>query len=450
MRYIPLTPDEKKAMLAAVGVKSVENLFDAVIPPSARFDGKYDLPAPMEEQHLVAHMKELARLNRPATATASFLGAGAYHHFIPSAVDQLISRSEFYTSYTPYQPEISQGTLQAIYEFQSHVCALFNMEVANASMYDGASALAEAALMACRIARKDKVVVSNLVHPRWRRVVRTYTENRGIKLVEAEDHAWGRMKPETAEKLIDSGTAALVAQSPNFFGCVEDLKVIGDLCRERDVLFVVGVAEAASLGLLRPPGDFGADIVVGEGQSLGIPLSFGGPYLGLFATREKHMRQMPGRLVGRTVDQEGRRGFVLTLAAREQHIRREKATSNICSNQALCALTATVYLSLMGKRGYSEMAKNCFYAAAALKERISAATARKGLRLTFNHPFFNEFLVDLTQSADVVNKRLAERGIIGGYNVARDYPDMKNKMLIAVTEMTTAKDMNLLLEVLGG
>ena len=439
MRYLPLTSEEKSAMLGAIGVAAVDDLFTA-IPADIRFKGNWNLPAPMGEQPLLAHLKELARQNRPATSAPTFLGAGAYNHFIPSAVDQLISRSEFYTSYTPYQPEISQGTLQAIYEWQSYVCSLFNMEVANASMYDGASALAEAALMACRVTRKEEIVISNCVHPRWRQVARSYTENRGIGLQVSADHVAGRSEAASLEKLITAHTAAVVVQSPNFFGNVEDLKAIGELCRAKNVLFIVAVAEAASLGFLAPPGDFGADIVVGEGQSLGIPMSFGGPYVGMFATREKHLRQMPGRLCGRTVDKDGRPGFVLTLSAREQHIRREKATSNICSNQALCALTATIYLTLMGKQGFADTAKNCFYAAAELRRRM---------RPTHRHPFFNEILVELNQPAVEVNGRLAEQGIIGGYDVSRDYPDMKNKMLLAVTELTTKQDMDRLIEAGG-
>jgi glycine dehydrogenase subunit 1 len=321
------------------------------------------------------------------------------------------------------------------------------MEVSNASMYDGASALAEAVLMACRVAKKDEVVISNLVHPRWRHVVRTYVENRGIKLVETADHKTGFADAKSIAKIITPNTAAVVVQSPNFFGNVEDLAALAGVCRETDTLFVTAVTEAISLGMLRPPGDFGADIVVGEGQALGLGLNFGGPYLGMFATREKYLRQMPGRLCGKTVDKDGHRGFVLTLSAREQHIRREKATSNICSNQALCALTATIYLTLMGKQGFSDTAKNCFYAAAGLKEKIDLA--RRGVKKTFDLPFFNEFVVDLNQPADVINRRLAEKGIIGGYNISRDYPDMKNKMLLAVTELTTRQDMELLIQVLG-
>ncbi|MBI5178908.1 MAG: aminomethyl-transferring glycine dehydrogenase subunit GcvPA [Nitrospinae bacterium] len=446
MRYIPLTPEDRKAMLSAIGVASVEDLFHQ-IPQNIRLDRAYDLPSAMPEQQLLRHAKDLARQNRPAAATASFLGAGAYNHFVPSAVDQLIGRSEFYTAYTPYQPEISQGTLQAIYEYQSYVCALFNMEVANASMYDGASALAEAVLMACRIEKKDEVVLSNLVHPRWRQVVKTYTANRGLKLRESVDHKAGYADAKALAGLVTDRTAAIVVQSPNFFGNVEDLAAIADVCREKEVLFVVGVAEAMSLGLLRPPGDFGADIVVADGQSLGLGLSFGGPYLGMFATRDRHMRQMPGRICGKTVDHDGKRGFVLTLSAREQHIRREKATSNICSNQALCALTVSIYLSLMGRQGFTETAKNCFYAAAALKERIAAS--RRGTKASFDLPFFNEFLVDLANPAEMLNRRLMEKGMIGGYNIGRDYPDMKNKMLLAVTELTTQQDMDRLMEVLG-
>lgn len=446
MRYIPLTPDDRDAMLSVVGASSIEELFSA-IPNDIRFKGRFNIPSAMSEQEVLRFAKELAASNFPASSAPSFLGAGAYKHFVPSVVDQIVGRSEFLTSYTPYQPEISQGTLQAIYEYQTHVCNLFNMEAANASMYDGSSALAEAVLMACRITGKHEVVVSDLVNPRWRRVVATYAANLGDAIVESVDHKLGIMDPKKLAERITSNTAAVVVQSPNFFGNVEDLAAIGDVCREKKVLFVTATAEAASLGLLRPPGDFGADITVGEGQSLGLGLSFGGPYLGLFATREKYLRQAPGRICGKTSDKEGKRGFVLTLSTREQHIRREKATSNICSNQALCALKASIYLTLTGKRGFAEIAKNCWYAAEALKEKISSCG--NGVRKTFDLPFFNEFLVDLPVPADVLNRRLADKGMVGGYDVSRDYPDMKNKILFAATELTSAVEIYRLMETLS-
>jgi glycine dehydrogenase subunit 1 len=446
MRYIPLTTEDREAMLSAIGAASVEELF-SVIPKEIRFGGKFNIPSAMAEQQVLRFAKEVAGSNFPVSSAPSFLGAGAYKHFVPSAVDQIAGRSEFLTSYTPYQPEISQGTLQAIYEYQTHVCNLLGMEVANASMYDGASALAEAVLMACRISGKHEVVVSNLVNPRWRRVVATYAANLGDAIVETSDHKAGKIDAKSLAEKISPNTAAVVVQSPNFFGNVEDLSAIGDLCREKGVLFITATAEALSLGLLRPPGDFGADIAVGEGQSLGLGLSFGGPYLGLFATREKYLRQAPGRICGKTADKEGKRGFVLTMSTREQHIRREKATSNICSNQALCALKTSIYLTLTGKRGFAEIAKNNFYASAALKDKISSCG--NGVRKTFDLPFFNEFLVDIPTSAEVLNKRLAEKGVVGGYDVSRDYPDMKNKMLLAATELTTMNDVDMLMETLA-
>jgi glycine dehydrogenase subunit 1 len=442
MRYIPLTDGDKRELLDAIGVESVDRLFDA-IPDDMRLNGGLDLPPPMAEQTLMRHMREIAGLNRPASGSPSFLGAGAYDHFIPAALDQLIGRSEFSTSYTPYQPEVSQGTLQAIYEFQSYVCALFGMDAANASMYDGASALAEAVLMACRISKKDEIVVSDLVHPQWRKVVRSYTKNRGISIIEPTDHPEGTTSAEMTADWITGNTAAVVVQSPNFFGNVENLAEIGQLCQEKKVLFIVGVAEPVSLGLLKPPGDFGADIVVGEGQPLGLPLSYGGPYLGLFAARQKYIRQMPGRLCGKTTDADGRVGFVLTIAAREQHIRREKATSNICTNQALCALAAAVFLTLLGKTGFGELARQNFYAAYALKERIEAGGKARG---SFDKSFFNEFVVDLNEPAKSVNARLAEKGIIGGLDLSHFYPGMENRMLLTATEKTTEKDVERLLE----
>lgn len=434
-------------MLNTIGVDSIEKLFD-VIPQDIRLEkGLLKLPEPMTEQELLRHAHEVAKSGISAASSPFFLGAGAYNHFIPAAVDHLISRSEFYTSYTPYQPEVSQGTLQAVYEFQSFVCMLFGMEVANASMYDGASSLAEAALMACRISKKDEIVISNLVHPRWREVVRSYTSRRSIKIIEIDCTVGGTADLRDFSARINENCAAVIVQSPNFFGNVERLGGIGDLCRNRKVLFIAAVAEPVSLGILKPPGDFGADIVVGEGQPLGLPLSYGGPYLGLFATRQKLLRQMPGRLCGKTTDKDGRGGYVLTLAAREQHIRREKATSNICSNQALCALAATIHLSLLGKTGLAEVAKLNFNAAWALKERIEKSSSAE---MVFDAPFFNEFLVELNEDASVVNARLAKVGVIGGLDVSRYYPDLKNRMLLAATELTTPADIDKFMEALEG
>lgn len=442
MRYIPLTTEDKKEMLQSIGADSIEELFSA-IPQNLRLEGQLNLPAPMGERELLLHMNELAKANRPAGSSPSFLGAGAYNHFTPSAVDSIISRSEFYSSYTPYQPEVSQGTLQAIYEFQSFTAILLGMELANGSMYDGASALAEAALMACRVSKKDEIIISSLVHPRWRQVVKSYTSKRGIKIIEVDCTSKGATDvPDMARHITDK-TSAVVVQSPNFFGHLEPLAEIGALCAKKKALFITGVAEPVSLGILKPPGDFGADIVVGEGQPLGLPLSFGGPYLGLFATRQKFLRQLPGRLCGKTVDSDGKTGYVLTLVAREQHIRREKATSNICSNQALCALMATVHMTLLGKTGLREIAKQNFNSASALKEQLM----KSGMgRAVYDLPFFNEFVVELKEPASTANKRLARMGVIGGLDLSRFYPDMENKMLLTATELTTPGDVDKLLE----
>lgn len=447
MRYIPLSDSDKNEMLSTIGVSSVTELFNS-IPKEVRLKSPLKIREAMPEEGTLAFMKTLAGNNNPAGANGTFLGAGSYNHFIPSAIDHIAGRSEWYSAYTPYQPEISQGTLQAIYEFQSYVCGLFGMEVANASMYDGASAMAEAILMAVRLSKKDEIVVSNLVHPRWRDVSKTFVRNRGIKLVETIDHPSGRVDVANLEKSITENTGAVVVQSPNFFGNVEDLRAIGELCRKKDILFIVGVAEVISLGLLKPPGEFGADIVVGEGQSLGLPQSFGGPYLGLFATRQKFLRQMPGRLSGKTKDSEGRDGFVLTLAAREQHIRREKATSNICTNQALCALRATIFLSLMGKNGFSETAKANFNAASALRKKIASS---KKIDAPFKkQPFFNETVVTLKKDPTTVNAKLAKAGIVGGLDLSRFYPDMKKSMLLAVTELTKKEEIDTLIKKLEG
>ncbi|MFQ5432600.1 MAG: aminomethyl-transferring glycine dehydrogenase subunit GcvPA [Nitrospinota bacterium] len=442
MRYIPLTEEDKAEILSATGLESVEKLFET-IPVEVRQQTGLNLPPPMTEQTLMRHMKNLATQNRPASGTPSFLGAGAYDHFIPAAVDQLAGRSEFYTSYTPYQPEVSQGTLQAIYEFQSYVCALFGMDAANASMYDGASALAEAVLMACRISKKSEIAISSLVHPRWRQVVRSYTKNRGIKILEIEDHNAGTASIDTIADAVTENCAAYVVQSPNFFGNVEHLEEIRKLCADKKLLFIVGIAEPISLGLLKPPGDFGADIVVGEGQPLGLPLSYGGPYLGLFATRQKYLRQMPGRLCGKTKDSRGKDGFVLTLAAREQHIRRDKATSNICSNQQLCALTSSIFMTLLGKKGFCELARQNLYAARALKQKLQSTGKAKSV---FDKSFFNEFVVELEEPAADVNRRLAKNKIIGGLALSRFYAGMENRMLLTATEKTTQAGIDKLLE----
>src|SRR5215204_3183260 len=375
-------------MLESIGLKSADDLFDS-IPETLRLRRILNTPAPLSETELLTLFEQIGAQNAGARRI-SFMGGGAYSHYTPTIVDHILSRSEFFTAYTPYQPEISQGTLQTIFEFQTLVCQLTGMEVANASMYDGSTGLAEAVLMAERVTRRSKVVASNAVHPQYLEVVRTYVQHAGIHLELASfDEQTGQSWKSLAEA-IDDATAALVVQSPNFFGCVEDLSALADAAHAKGALLVVCITEAMSLGLLKSPGACGADIVVAEGQSFGVPLSFGGPYLGLFATREKYARQIPGRLVGEAYDKQGRRGFVLTLATREQHIRREKATSNICTNEGLIALAATVYLETMGRRGLQEVAQQCAQKTAYTRRAISRLT---GYSIPFTGPCFNEFVV---------------------------------------------------------
>src|SRR5690242_17739962 len=402
-------------MLEAIGLKSAEDLFDS-IPRDLLLKRPLNTPAALSEIELLNRFERMGRRNAGARRP-SFLGGGAYSHYIPTIVDSLISRSEFFTAYTPYQPEISQGTLQTIFEFQTLVCQLTGMDLANASMYDGSTALAEAVLMAERVTRRSKVIASATVHPQYLEVVKTYIHHAGIDLeITNFDEQTGQGGAALAEA-VDDQTAAIVVQSPNFFGCVEDLKALADAAHAKGALLIVVITEAISLGLLNSPGACGADIVVAEGQSFGVPLSFGGPYVGLFATRDKFARQIPGRLVGEAYDKKGRRGFVLTLATREQHIRREKATSNICTNEGLIALAATVYLETMGKRGIQEVARQCLQKAAYAAKRIGDI---KGFSLPFSAPRFNEFVVRGPMNAVELLPRLAkENGIEGGIALSR-------------------------------
>jgi glycine dehydrogenase subunit 1 len=429
-------------MLRVVGLEKAEELFSS-IPADLLLRAPLKTPAALSEIELLAGFEQTASKNA-AARRPSFLGAGAYSHYSPTVVDHLIQRSEFFTAYTPYQPEISQGTLQAIFEFQTLVCQLTGMEVANASMYDGSTALAEAVLMAERVTRRQKVVVSNSVHPEYLEVVNTYVQHAGIELVRLDyDQATGQTLPDAISSL-DDKTAALVIQSPNFFGCIEDVRSLAERAHAVGALLVVTVTEAASFGLLRAPGTLGADIVVAEGQSFGIPLSFGGPYLGLFATRDKYARQIPGRLVGEAVDKQGRRGFVLTLATREQHIRREKATSNICTNEGLIALAATVYLETMGPRGLQEVATQCAQKSAYAARRI---TELAGFTLPLSGPRFNEFVVRAPVEAAPLLARLArERNITGGLALSRYYADRPNDFLVCVTEVNSRAEIDALVE----
>jgi glycine dehydrogenase subunit 1 len=442
LRYIPNSPEERAEMLSSIGIASVEHLFDS-IPSELRLKSPLKTPPALSEIELLARFEELGARNTGANRV-SFLGAGAYSHYIPTIVDHILSRSEFFTAYTPYQPEISQGTLQTIFEFQTLVCELTGLEVANASMYDGSTALAEAVLMAERVTRRSKVVASEAIHPQYLEVVRTYVQHAGIDL---EVVSFDKQSGQAGEKLaasIDDKTAAVVVQSPNFLGCVEDLTAFANAAHSKGALLVVAVTEAISLGLLKSPGACGADIVVAEGQSFGVPLSFGGPYVGLFATKEKYARQIPGRLVGEAYDKKGRRGFVLTLATREQHIRREKATSNICTNEGLIALAATVYLETMGKRGMREVAEQCIQKAAYAARKIREL---RGFEVPYSGPFFNEFVVRAPSNAAALLSRLGkEKNIEGGVAFSQFFPERENDFLVCVTETNTRDQIDRLVD----
>ncbi len=438
MPYIPHSDADRAAMLKAIGVERIEDLFSD-IPAKARY-AEFRLPEPLSEAEVLDYLGALAQLNADLNSFICFLGAGAYRHFIPSVVDHIVSRSEFYTAYTPYQPEISQGTLQAIFEYQSLICALTGMEVANASHYDGATAVAEAVVMAYNVQRKKrtKVVMSPYVHPEYRATARTYVQGLGIQIV-GDEH---RQDTAALLDMVDEETACLVTQTPNFLGEVEDLDGIADRVHAKGALWVV-VADPIALGLFKAPGDYGADIVVGEGQPLGNPINFGGPYLGFFATRERFVHKMAGRLVGETVDAEGKRGFVLTLSAREQHIRRERATSNICSNEALNALAAAVFLSALGKCGLRRMAELCYHKAHYAAQVISKI---RGFKVATKKPFFKEFVVQCPMPVADLNDALLEYGIIGGYDLAGDYPDLDKHMLLCVTERNSREEIDYLAE----
>jgi glycine dehydrogenase subunit 1 len=445
LRYIPNSPEERAEMLEAIGLQSAEQLFES-IPPELRLQRPLNTPRALSEIELLDKFEQMGQRNA-AARRISFLGAGAYSHYIPTIVDHIISRSEFFTAYTPYQPEISQGTLQTIFEFQTLVCQLTGMEVANASMYDGSTALAEAVLMAERVTRRSKAIASTSVHPQYLEVVTTYLQHAGIHLeLTGCDEKTGQSGAALAAA-VDDQTAAVVVQSPNFFGCIEDVKALADAAHAKGALLIVAITEAMSLGLLKSPGACGADIVVAEGQSFGVPLSFGGPYVGLFATRDKYARQIPGRLVGEAYDKNGRRGFVLTLATREQHIRREKATSNICTNEGLIALAATVYMETMGRRGIQEAARQCVQKAAYAAKRIASVN---GFSLPFTAPFFNEFVVrGPFDSGELLSRLAREKAIEGGIALSRFAPDRSRDFLVCVTETNTREQIDTLVSALS-
>jgi glycine cleavage system P protein (glycine dehydrogenase) subunit 1 len=435
MRYLPLTSSDRAEMLAAIGADSIDALF-ADVPEAARLSGPVDLPRAMGEIEVERRMSRMAARNVAAGSVPFFIGGGVYRHHIPAAVDHLIQRGEFLTSYTPYQPEISQGTLQYLFEFQTQVASLTGMELANASLYDGATACAEAVMMANRVTGRRRAVLSGGLHPHYREVCQTYAGFVGFELLAPE-----LARDEDLARLVDRDTSCVVVQNPDFFGEVRDYSGLARICHDAGALLVVVVTEILSLGAICPPGEMGADIVAAEGQSFGNALNFGGPHVGLFATRERLVRHMPGRLVGQTVDATGRRGWVLTLSTREQHIRRERATSNICTNAGLCALAFTIHLALLGEAGLTRLARLNHAAAVALAERLEQVP---GVSLV-NHSFFNEFTVRLPRPAIEIVEVLAAKGVLAGVPVGRFYPDSEmvaDLLLVAATEMTTAEDID--------
>lgn len=441
-RYLPMTETDKKEMLETIGVNSVDELFND-IPESVRFKGEYKIKPAATETALMKELSLMAQKNADLKSNTSFLGAGVYDHYMPVIVDHVLSRSEFYTAYTPYQPEISQGELQAIFEFQSMICELTGMDVANSSMYDGGTALAEAATLSAGQTRRKKVLISSAVHPESKDVVKSYCKGQYIEVIEIP-HKDGVTDVDALKDLIGSDIAAVIVQYPNFFGRVEPLKELEEIIHAEKAMFVVS-SNPLALGALTPPGKFGADIVAGDAQVFGIPTAFGGPHCGYFAVTNKLVRKVPGRLVGQTVDEEGRRGFVLTLQAREQHIRRDKATSNICSNQALNALAASVAMTALGKQGVQQMAAANMQKAHYAKEQFKAA----GFEIAFEGSSFNEFVVKLNTPVQEVNKKLLEKGIIGGYDLGRDNEDLKNHMLVAVTELRTKEEIDTFVKEMG-
>ena len=427
--YLPNTDADRHAMLREIGAASIDELFQDI--PEKLRQAQFSLPAPLSELELKREIRQFAEINANLEDYAYFLGAGSYHHFVPSVVDHIIGRSEFYTAYTPYQAEVSQGTLQPVYEYQSLVCQVTGMEVSNAGMYDGSTAAAEAAVMACIVSKRNKVAVLNTVNPTYRDVIATYVEGRDL-----------------AVETVESGTnlsadyACLIVQQPNFFGCLEKIETYVQKAHDARAFFI-SIFDPISLGMFRPPGDYEADIAVAEGQPLGIPLCFGGPYLGVFACRKEYVRYMPGRLVGKTVDVEGRPGYVMTMVTREQYIRRERAISNICTSEALMALAAAVYLAAVGKRGLRHVAELCYHKAHYAARAISKL---KGYSLVFKEPFFKEFVIGCPQAPSKINEVLLHEKIIGGLDISHV---IDNGMLFCVTEMNTKQEIDRLVEVLS-
>ncbi|MBI2068293.1 MAG: aminomethyl-transferring glycine dehydrogenase subunit GcvPA [Deltaproteobacteria bacterium] len=444
MRYLPHTEEEIRSMLQAIGVNTIESLFES-IPKRDRLAGPLKLPPPLNEIELRQLLREISRKNAHGEEWASFLGGGAYSHYIPSAASHLIQRGEFLTAYTPYQPEVSQGTLQAIFEFQTMAAEILGMEIANASNYDGSTATAEAVLMALRLNERPKVLIGRSIHPEYRAVIETYLNNQRVQIETIPFGPEGTLDRNFLKRNIDDKTACVVAATPNFFGVVDDVTDVAENAHQHGALLITTTSEPLAFGLFRSPGEMGADIAVAEGQSFGNPVSLGGPSLGLFATLKKHARSVPGRLVGETTDQEGKRGFVLTLSTREQHIRRERATSNICTNVSLCALAATITLSLWGKQGFQKLAQTNYQNALELRERIKKIA---NLSSPFESTHFNEFVIRLPKVTSGVLKKLQKEKILGGVPLDALYPELENSLLICTTEMNSDDDRDRLVRAL--
>ncbi len=443
--YIPHTHEDEKEMLEFIGLDSLDDLFSD-IPKDMQLGRELNLPKAMSELEVTRYLKEMANKNCTTDELTCFLGAGAYDHYIPSVVDHITSRQEFYTSYTPYQPEISQGTLQYLFEFQSLLCELTGMDIANASLYDGGTAVAEAALMAASVSRKKEIIISKTARPETLEILKTYAHVQDLKVVEV-DMKDGVTDLDHLDTLVSDDTAAVIIQSPNFFGVIEDLKAAGEIVHKSKKAIYIASVDPISLGILKKPSELGVDVVVGEGQSMGIPLQFGGPYLGFIAAKKDYMRKLPGRIVGETTDVDGKRSYVLTLTAREQHIRRDKATSNICSNQGLNTLAATVYMVTLGKEGFREVATQSAQKAHYAFEQITKSGKFKPL---FDKPFFKEFAVTFDNDGCDVREELLKEGILGGYCLGKDFPEYKDSLLFAVTEKRTKEEIDKLSSVLEG
>lgn len=442
--YISNTPEDERKMLESIGLNSVEELFKD-IPENIRLNGRLELDKPMSELEVKKQVEAISKKNLNSEDLICFLGAGTYDHYIPSIIKHITGRSEFYTAYTPYQPEISQGTLQAIFEYQTMIAELTNMDVSNASMYDGGTACAEAAMMAMESTKRKSIIVSKTVHPETRNILKTYMKFHGGELIEI-DFNEGETDFEKLKASVTNTTAAVIVQNPNFFGIVENIEEVEKIAHSNKAMLIMSV-DPISLGVLKTPGEYGADIVVGDGQAIGNSMNFGGPHLGFMASTSKLMRKLPGRIVGESVDVDGKRAYVLTLQAREQHIRRQKATSNICSNQSINALAAAIYMSTMGKQGIVEVAKQCIN-----KSHYAFNTLTKSGRYKplFNKPFFKEFAVITEVSPEKINSQLMNNGILGGFSLGKHYPELQNSLLLCVTEKRTKEEIDKLVKVMEG